>query len=77
MNKTMATFMKGQTGRQLIRNQAAKREENYNSPCTGSGFSRSPFLTMACANWEAPERGNVIEMPLVGGLHHHYLRRAA
>ena len=26
---------------------------------------------------ESPERGNVIEMPLVGGLHHHYLRQAA
>jgi transposase InsO family protein len=26
---------------------------------------------------EAPECGKVIEMPLVGGLHHHYLRRAA
>ena len=26
---------------------------------------------------ESPERGKVIEMPLVGGLHHHYLRQAA
>jgi putative transposase len=26
---------------------------------------------------ELPVRGNVIEMPLVGGLHHHYLRQAA
>jgi hypothetical protein len=34
MNKTMATFTKEQTGRQSIRNQAAKREGNYNSPCT-------------------------------------------
>jgi len=25
---------------------------------------------------QSPERGKVIEMPLVGGLHHHYLRRA-
>ena len=26
---------------------------------------------------ELPERGDVIEMPLLGGLHHHYLREAA
>jgi hypothetical protein len=26
---------------------------------------------------EPPERGDVIEIPLVGGLHHHYLREAA
>ena len=26
---------------------------------------------------ESPECGKVIELPLVGGLHHHYLRRAA
>ena len=26
---------------------------------------------------ESPDRGKVIEMPLVGGLHHHYLRQAA
>jgi hypothetical protein len=26
---------------------------------------------------ESPERGDVIEIPLVGGLHHHYLREAA
>jgi transposase InsO family protein len=26
---------------------------------------------------ESPDRGDVIEMPLVGGLHHHYLREAA
>jgi transposase InsO family protein len=26
---------------------------------------------------ESPERGDVIEMPLLGGLHHHYLREAA
>jgi len=26
---------------------------------------------------QCPERGKVIEMPLVGGLHHHYLRQAA
>ena len=26
---------------------------------------------------ESPERGKVIEMPLVGGLHHHYRRQAA
>jgi transposase InsO family protein len=26
---------------------------------------------------ESPERGKVIEMPLIGGLHHHYLRQAA
>jgi len=26
---------------------------------------------------EPPERGKVIEIPLVGGLHHHYLRQAA
>jgi transposase InsO family protein len=26
---------------------------------------------------QSPEGGNVIEMPLVGGLHHHYLRQAA
>ena len=25
---------------------------------------------------ESPERGKVIEMPLVGGLHHHYLQAA-
>jgi putative transposase len=26
---------------------------------------------------ESPDRGNVIELPLVGGLHHRYLRQAA
>jgi transposase InsO family protein len=26
---------------------------------------------------ESPGRGDVIEIPLVGGLHHHYLREAA
>ena len=26
---------------------------------------------------QSPERGKVIEMPLLGGLHHHYLRQAA
>jgi len=26
---------------------------------------------------QLPDRGKVIEMPLVGGLHHHYLRQAA
>ena len=26
---------------------------------------------------ESPEGGKVIELPLVGGLHHHYLRQAA
>jgi transposase InsO family protein len=26
---------------------------------------------------ESPNRGKVIELPLVGGLHHHYLRQAA
>ena len=26
---------------------------------------------------ESPDRGKVIELPLVGGLHHHYLRQAA
>ncbi|MGD0259643.1 MAG: integrase core domain-containing protein [Verrucomicrobiota bacterium] len=26
---------------------------------------------------ESPDRGDVIEMPLVGGLHHHCLREAA
>jgi transposase InsO family protein len=26
---------------------------------------------------ESPDRGKVIEIPLVGGLHHHYLREAA
>ena len=26
---------------------------------------------------ESPDFGKVIEMPLVGGLHHHYLRQAA
>jgi hypothetical protein len=26
---------------------------------------------------ESPERGKVIEIALVGGLHHHYLRQAA
>ena len=26
---------------------------------------------------DSPDRGKVIEMPLVGGLHHHYLRQAA
>ena len=26
---------------------------------------------------QPPERGKVIEMPRVGGLHHHYLRQAA
>jgi transposase InsO family protein len=26
---------------------------------------------------ESPERGKVVEMPFVGGLHHHYLRQAA
>jgi putative transposase len=26
---------------------------------------------------ESPERGDVVEIPLVGGLHHHYLREAA
>ena len=26
---------------------------------------------------ESPDRGKVIEMPLVGGLHHQYLRQAA
>jgi transposase InsO family protein len=26
---------------------------------------------------ESPDRGKVIELPLVGGLHHHYLREAA
>ena len=26
---------------------------------------------------ESPDGGKVIELPLVGGLHHHYLRQAA
>jgi len=26
---------------------------------------------------ESPDRGKVVEMPLLGGLHHHYLRQAA
>jgi hypothetical protein len=26
---------------------------------------------------ESPDRGNVVELPLVGSLHHHYRRQAA
>jgi hypothetical protein len=33
--KTMATFMKGQSGRPSTRNQLAERKRNYNSPSTG------------------------------------------
>ena len=59
---------------QLLRQILESNFQYYHEVRPHRGLSHdSPIPRLV----ESPDRGDVIEMPLVGGLHHHYLREAA